>query len=194
MHGRIEVICGGMFAGKTEELIRRLHRATLAGKEVTAFKPALDSRYSAMNLATHSGALFPAVPVKRADDILDHVTKYKQVDVVGIDEAQFFDMRLGDVVETLANRGLRIVLAGLDLDSAGEPFGPMPQLLALAEVVSKVKAVCMKCGVDATRSQRLRAAKGQILVGAQDSYEARCRGCWSRATPSSRDTVGEADS
>jgi thymidine kinase len=176
--GRVETIVGGMFAGKTEELIRRLRRATFAGKKVLAFKPAMDNRYSATDLASHAGVLFPSIPVRSADDILGHVGQYEQVDVVGVDEVQFFDPRVCAVAELLAGRGVRVVLAGLDLDYLGEPFGPVPRLLAVSDTVTKVTAVCMKCGADATRSQRLVVSPEQVLVGAQDTYEARCRGCW----------------
>lgn len=178
MSGRIETIVGGMFAGKTEELIRRLRRATFAGKKVLGFKPAMDNRYSATDIASHAGVTFPSIPVRNSDEILEHLHQYGQLDVVGIDEVQFFDARIGAVADILAGRGLRVVLAGLDMDYMGEPFGPVPRLLAVSDTVTKVTAVCMKCGADATRTQRLISTTDRILVGTKDIYEARCRGCW----------------
>ena len=170
-----EVICGGMFAGKSELLIQRLNRAGYAKKRIVAFKPAIDNRYSEEDIASHSGHKYKSIAVNKSNEILYWT---KNVDVVGIDEAQFFDSDVVEVVEFLTRNNVDVYVAGLDLDSAGKPFGSMPYLLALADKVTKVSAVCMKCGADATRSQRLVDTKDQILVGAKGSYEARCRNCW----------------
>jgi len=173
----LEVICGGMFAGKSELLIQRLNRAGYAKKNIVAFKPAIDNRYSEQEIASHSGHKYKSIAVKWASDIPDYITN--DIDVIGIDEAQFFDDYIIELVETLSSK-IDIYVAGLDLDSAGKPFGSMPHLLAIADKVTKVSAVCMKCGADATRSQRLVNNTEQVLVGAKDSYEARCRKCWTR--------------
>ena len=172
----VEVICGGMYAGKSELLIHRLKRASYAKKNIIAFKPAIDDRYSAQDIASHSGYTFKSIAVKNASDISNYITN--DVDVIGIDEAQFFDDYIIELVETLASK-VDIYVAGLDLDSAGKPFGSMPHLLAIADKVTKVSAVCMKCGADATRSQRLVNNSEQVMVGASGTYEARCRKCWS---------------
>lgn len=171
----IEVICGGMFAGKSEILIHRLKRAAYAKKKIVAFKPAIDSRYSVSDISSHSGQTFNSIAVLNASDILKYV---KDEEVVGIDEVQFFDSYIIDVVEILQKRKVDIYIAGLDLDSMGRPFGSMPYLLSIAEKVTKISAVCMGCGADATRSQRLVKTDEQVLVGATDSYEARCFNCW----------------
>jgi len=171
----LEVICGGMFAGKSELLIQRLNRAGYAKKNIVAFKPAIDNRYSVTEIASHSGHTYKSIAVKWASDIPDYITN--DIDVIGIDEAQFFDDYIIELVQMLSSK-VDIYVAGLDLDSAGKPFGSMPHLLAIADKVTKVSAVCMKCGADATRSQRLVSNSEQILVGAKDSYEARCRKCW----------------
>lgn len=171
----LEVICGGMFAGKSELLIHRLKRASYAKKNIIAFKPAIDNRYSVTQIASHSGQTYKSIAVKLATDITDHLTN--DIDVIGIDEAQFFDDYIIDLVEILSSK-VDIYVAGLDLDSAGKPFGSMPHLLAIADKVTKVSAVCMKCGADATRSQRLVNSKEQVMVGASGTYEARCRKCW----------------
>ncbi len=179
--GWIEVICGSMFSGKTEELIRRARRAQIARQKVQVFKPALDNRYATNAVASHNGMEFKAEPVQNALDILERVDPDTQV--VAIDEVQFFDWAIADVVEILANRGVRVICAGLDMDFRGEPFGPMPLLLARAERVDKLHAICMVCGNEASRTQRL--INGQpahyddpvILVGAEEVYEARCRAC-----------------
>ena len=173
----LEVICGGMFAGKSELLIHRLKRASYANKKIVAFKPAIDNRYSVEDIVTHSGHSFKSIPIKYASDMLRNIAD--GVTVVGIDEAQFFDSGVVAVVEMLVTRGVDVYVAGLDLDSYGKPFGSLPYLLALADKVSKVSAVCMKCGADATRSQRIVSGKGQVLIGGNDAYEARCRKCWS---------------
>lgn len=171
----LEVICGGMFAGKSEQLIHRLKRASYAKKNIVAFKPAIDNRYSVEEIASHSGQTFKSIAVKNTFDMTEHITN--DIKVIGIDEAQFFDPFIVEFVEMLSKK-IDIYVAGLDLDSAGKPFGSMPHLLAIADKVTKISAVCMKCGADATRSQRLVASTEQVLVGAKDSYEARCRKCW----------------
>lgn len=177
--GRIELICGSMFSGKTEELIRRLRRAQIARQKVMVFKPAIDKRYHDTKLASHSGAGLEAIPVEKSSDIPALLNG--DTNVVGIDEVQFFDAGIVDLVKELAGRGVRVILAGLDLDFRGEPFGPMPQLLCEAEYVDKLHAICMKCGEEACRTQRL--VNGQpayyddpiIMVGASEAYEPRCR-------------------
>ncbi len=179
--GWVEVICGSMFSGKTEELIRRVRRAQIAHQKVQVFKPALDNRYVADSVASHNGMAFKALVVEKAVDILRLVEPDTQV--VAIDEVQFFDWDIADVVELLADRGIRVICAGLDLDFRGEPFGPMPLLMAKAERVDKLHAICVVCGNEASRTQRL--INGQpahyddpiILVGATEVYEARCRAC-----------------
>lgn len=173
--GSIEVVCGSMFSGKTEELLRRLKRAVIARQKVQVFKPAIDNRYSPDHVQSHDASRILSIPVDHASEIL------KQVDdktrVVGIDEAQFFDDTVVEVAQKLAYRGVRVIAAGLDLDFRGEPFGPMPKLLAVAENVTKLSAVCVTCGGPASRSQRLVASNDQIAVGAKEMYEARCRFC-----------------
>lgn len=177
--GHIEVICGSMFSGKSEELIRRVRRAQIARQRVQVFKPALDDRYGAQQVASHDGARVEAVPIAGSAQILDDLQD--GVTVVAIDEAQFLDDALSQVAQALADRGIRVIAAGLDMDFRGEPFGPMPRLLALAELVDKLQAICMVCGAPANRTQRL--VNGQpahytdpvILVGAREAYEARCR-------------------
>jgi thymidine kinase len=173
--GWIEVICGSMFSGKTEELIRRLRRAQIARQRVAIFKPDIDKRYSDDHIVSHSGVSLPSVTVERAADILDHIS---EVDVVGIDEAQFFDMDILRVCEELANRGFRVIVAGLDQDYLGRPFEPMPQLLAIAEYISKTLAICVVCGNPANRTQRVTRSDERVLVGAHEAYEARCRKCF----------------
>lgn len=175
--GSLEIICGSMFSGKTEELIRRLVRARIARQGVLAFKPAIDDRYGRDHVTSHNGQRIPSVEVDAAADIVAHVREDTQV--VGIDEAQFLGMPLVEVVEGLAGRGLRVIVAGLDQDYRGRPFEPIPQLLAVAESVTKTMAVCVVCGAPANRTQRLVAAEERVLVGAGDAYEARCRACWS---------------
>ncbi len=180
-HGHIELICGSMFSGKTEELIRRLRRAEIAKQRVQVFSHSLDTRYGEEKLASHSGANWNAIPVQQADQILERLDPL--VTVVAIDEAQFFDWRVAEIAGTLADRGVRVIVAGLDLDFRGEPFGPMPLLLAQAEQVDKLTAICVVCGNPASRTQRLingAPAKYDdpvILVGASEVYEARCRHC-----------------
>lgn len=178
-HGRqsgwIEVICGPMFSGKTEELIRRLRLALIAKQRVQIFKPALDNRYDDKYVMSHSEQKFICTPVKSSKEILEQINDSTRI--VGIDEAQFFDEGIVDVCEKLANRGLRVIVAGLDQDYLGRPFGAMPTLLCVAESVLKLKAVCMSCGGLATRTQRLTADKEQVVVGSGERYEARCRHC-----------------
>lgn len=162
-----------MFSGKTEELIRRMTRAQIARQKLQVFKPAMDDRYGKEFVASHDANRIVSTPVENASDILALLEDSTQV--VGIDEAQFFDHGLIDVVERLAMRGIRVVVAGLDMDFKGRPFGPIPQLLATAEQVTKLSAICVVCGAPATRSQRISASEETVQLGAQDSYEARCR-------------------
>jgi thymidine kinase len=179
IHGTIEVICGSMFSGKTDELIRRLVRARIARQKVQVFKPAIDVRYAVEKVTSHAGNHFDAIPVERAADIRARLEA--DTTVVGVDEAQFFDAEIVDVAQELAERGVRVILAGLDMDFRGEPFGPMPILMAKAEKVDKLHAICMVCGEEASRTQRLvngRPARYDdpvVIVGASELYEARCR-------------------
>lgn len=175
--GWIEVICGPMFSGKSEELIRRLRRAQIARQPLEVFKPAIDDRYAQGRIVSHSRASIEARPVSSASEIARWVREGTRV--VGIDEAQFFDATIVDVAERLAQQGVRVVVAGLDQDYAGRPFEPMPRLMAIAEYVTKMLAICTRCGAPAGRSQRLVPAGKRVLVGASDSYEARCRRCHS---------------
>ncbi|MEP2026467.1 MAG: thymidine kinase [Reichenbachiella sp.] len=173
--GWIEVICGSMFSGKTEELIRRLNRAKIAKQRIEIFKPTIDTRYHESSVVSHNESSIRSTPVQFADDIL---LLAGDSDVVGIDEAQFFDMELIHVARTLANKGKRVILAGLDMDFKGEPFGPMPGLMGIAEFVTKVHAICMKCGGVASYSYRLTESDKKVLLGEHDAYEARCRKCF----------------
>ncbi len=174
--GSIEVITGSMFSGKSEELIRRVRRAQIARQSVQLFKPRIDSRYSAGEIVSHSDMKMPSQVVEKAAEILAGVQP--GTEVVGIDEGQFFDGSLVEVADALANRGLRVIVAGLDQDFRGRPFEPMPQLMAIAEYVDKTLAVCMRCGAPANRSQRLTAAEDRVVVGGMGQYEARCRRCY----------------
>ncbi|MDP3273737.1 MAG: thymidine kinase [Deltaproteobacteria bacterium] len=176
--GRVEVVCGSMFSGKTEELIRRLRRALLGRLRVQAFKPALDDRYHETKIVSHGALSLDAEVVHDARSLLESVRP--DTEVVGIDEAQFFGMELVEVAQTLADRGVRVILAGLDQDYRGRPFEPVPSLMAIAEDVTKCHAVCTSCGGSASRSQRVIDTQGgaQVQVGAADSYEARCRHCF----------------
>ncbi len=177
--GSVEVICGSMFCGKTEELIRRLRRALIARQKVQVFKPAIDQRYNVDKVTSHAGTAFDAISITKADEIY----KYLEADttVVGIDEAQFLDMGILPVVRSLAGKGIRVIVAGLDLDFRGEPFGGMPVLMAEAERVEKLQAICMVCGEPASRTQRLVDGHPAyyedpiVIVGAAEMYEARCR-------------------
>lgn len=179
--GWIEVICGSMYCGKTEELIRRIRRAEIAKQKVQVFKPIIDTRYSAEHVSSHAGARYQAVLADHSGDIFRQVEA--DTDVVAIDEVQFFDDGVLNVIQSLANAGKRVIATGLDMDFRGAPFGVMPQLLAMAESVEKLTAICMVCGAPATRSQRLINGKPAewddpiILVGAHDAYEPRCRSC-----------------
>ena len=178
-HGSIEVICGSMFSGKTDELIRRLRRAVIARQKVQVFKPVIDNRYAVEKVTSHAGNDFAAIPVTDSQDILKLLDP--GVTVVGVDEAQFFDPGIVEVVGRLAARDVRVLVAGLDQDFRGEPFGPMPVLMALAEKVDKLQAICMVCGEPASRTQRLvdgnpaRYNEPIVIVGASEMYEARCR-------------------
>lgn len=178
-HGRptgwIEVICGPMFSGKTEELIRRVKLSLIAKQRVQVFKPQIDDRYASEYIISHSEQKVVCTPVKNSRDILDLVKDNTRI--VGLDEAQFFDEGIIDVCQKLANRGMRIIAAGLDQDFMGKPFGKIPELLAIAESVSKQSAVCMVCGGPATKTQRLICSNEQIVVGSGEAYEARCRVC-----------------
>ncbi len=178
--GWIEVVTGPMFSGKSEELIRRLKRAEIARQRIMVFKPEIDDRYDAKDIVSHDKQRFNATPIKDAEEIFDLIKT--EVNVVAIDEAQFFDSNLVDVCEALADRGIRVIAAGLDQDYRGKPFSPMDQLLAVAESITKLQAVCVKCGAPATRSQLLRKKENEEehLVGGQELYEARCRACFER--------------
>lgn len=176
--GRIEVICGSMFSGKTEELIRRLRRAKFARQSVEIFKPVVDVRYSAVDVVSHDENSIPSTPVESAQNIL---LLASNVQVVGIDEAQFFDDGLVDVCNQLANSGVRVIVAGLDMDYQGNPFGPMPKLMAIADDVLKVHAVCVRCGALAQFSHRLAKTDKLVLLGETDSYEPLCRSCFLKA-------------
>ena len=178
-NGSIEVVCGSMFSGKTEELIRLLRRATIAKQKVQVFKPAIDTRYDAEKVTSHAGMAFDAISIKKSNEIL--VLLDPDTTVVGIDEAQFFDPEIVDIAAKLAEKGIRVIVAGLDLDFRGEPFGSMPVLMAKAEHVQKLQAICVVCGEPACRTQRL--VNGHpahyddpiVIVGAAEMYEARCR-------------------
>lgn len=173
--GCVEVIAGSMFSGKTEELIRRLRRAIIGRQLVVAFKPVIDDRYHAEDLMTHDGLTLTARPVK---DVAEIARLGSDADVVGLDEAQFFEDDIVDVVQGLAKAGKRVIIAGLDMDFRGVPFGAMPQLLAVAERLDKLQAVCTVCGGSATRSQRVVASHEKVVVGGTAVYEARCRKHW----------------
>lgn len=178
-HGSIEVVCGSMFSGKTDELIRRMRRAVIARQKVQVFKPAIDVRYAVEKVTSHAGTNFDAIPVEKAEDIFPKLEP--DTTVVGVDEAQFFDDGIIEVTTRLADRGIRVLVAGLDQDFRGEPFGPMPVLMAKAEHVDKLQAICMVCGEPASCTQRLvngnpaRYDDPVVIVGAAELYEARCR-------------------
>ncbi len=179
--GWLEVVCGSMFSGKSEELIRRVRRASFGKLNVQVFKPAMDNRYSEKEVVSHNGTKVYALPAKNSTDIMNQIEHSTQL--VAIDEIQFFDTGVIDVVQDLADQGIRVICAGLDQDFRGEPFGCMPQLMALAETVTKLQAICLSCGSPASRTQRLIDGKPAsyndpiILVGASESYEPRCRHC-----------------
>jgi len=178
-HGSIEVVCGSMFSGKTDELIRRLVRATIAKQKVQVFKPAIDVRYAVEKVTSHAGSNYDAIPVERAAEIRKKLDS--DTTVIGIDEAQFFDDEIVQIAGELASNGIRVIVAGLDMDFKAEPFGPMPVLMSLAESVEKLHAICMVCGNEASRTQRLvngnpaRYDDPVVIVGASEMYEARCR-------------------
>jgi thymidine kinase len=176
--GWIEVICGSMFSGKTEELIRRLRRAEFARQKVEIFKPGVDTRYDATDVVSHEGTTIRSTPVPGSSNLL---LLTNEIQVVGIDEAQFFDDGLPAVCEQLASSGIRVIIAGLDMDFQGRPFGPMPALMAIAEYVSKVHAICMHCGDLANFSHRTTASQDLVLLGETDSYEPLCRTCFMAA-------------
>lgn len=177
--GSVEVITGSMFCGKTDELIRRLRRATIARQNIQVFKPIIDNRYDTEKVASHAGSAYDASPIEQAAEILSRLED--DTTVVAIDEAQFFTPDLSSIVQTLADRGLRVIVAGLDTDFRGEPFGPMPKIMAQAEFVDKLHAICMVCAEEATRTQRIvngepaRYNDPVVFVGADEFYEARCR-------------------
>jgi thymidine kinase len=175
--GWIEVICGSMFSGKTEELIRRLRRARIANLRVGIFKPLADDRYHPENIVSHDDNSILSIPVPHAKAILDEVST---VDVVGIDEAQFFDESLPEVCDILASKGTRVIVAGLDMDYQGKPFGQMPALLSKAEYITKLHAICMQCGNIANYSYRKSGIAEQLLIGNKDLYEPRCRICYAK--------------
>lgn len=182
--GCIEVVCGSMFSGKTEELIRRLRRAQFANQKIAIFKPAIDKRYSDVEVVSHDFHKIKSTPVTAASEMLDVP---EDIQVVGVDEAQFFDESLVDVCQTLANRGVRVIVAGLDTDFKGVPFGPIPMLMAVAEDVQKVHAICVRCGGLANYSHRLNKSEDLVLLGEKNVYEPLCRDCYLKAT------VGEND-
>ena len=176
--GCIEVVCGSMFSGKTEELIRRLRRAQFANQKIAIFKPTVDNRYSDVEVVSHDFHKLTSTPIK---DPADMLKVGPEVKVVGVDEAQFFGDSLVEVCQTLANRGVRVIVAGLDMDYLGQPFGPMPRLMAVAEDVQKVHAICVKCGALATYSHRLSKSQDLVLLGEKDVYEPLCRDCFNAA-------------
>ena len=173
--GWIEVICGSMFSGKTEELIRRLKRAKIAGQKVEIFKPKTDTRYDVQNVVSHDANTILATPIDHSSKLLELADG---VSVVGIDEAQFFDDQLTEVCQQIALRGTRVIIAGLDMDFRGKPFGPIPALLAVGEYITKVHAICQHCGNLATHSYRLSDEESTVVLGEKERYEARCRTCY----------------
>jgi len=177
--GWIEVICGSMFSGKTEELLRRIKRAQFAKQKIELFKPAIDTRYAETEMVSHDASAMPSTPVHNASEILLYVSM-DTVEVVGIDEIQFFDEGIVGVCDQLANAGIRVIVAGLDMDYLGTPFGPMPKLMAIAEYVSKVHAICVQCGDLAHYSHRIVAGDKQVLLGETDAYQPLCRSCYNQ--------------
>jgi thymidine kinase len=173
--GWIEIICGSRFSGKTEELIRRLKRAKIANQRVEIFKPKVDTRYDEAKVVSHDANYILSTPIEHSRRLLELT---EGVNVIGVDEAQFFDEDLPEVCQMLALRGLRVIVAGLDMDFRGKPFGPMPNLLAVAEYITKVHAICQHCGNLATHSYRLSADDHTVVLGEKDTYEARCRTCY----------------
>lgn len=178
--GWIEVICGSMFSGKTEELLRRIRRAEFANQQIELFKPAIDTRYDEVEVVSHNENSMVSTPVHNSSEILLYVNM-ETVQVVAIDEIQFFDDGIVDVCNKLANAGIRVIVSGLDMDYLGNPFGPMPRLMAVAEYVSKQHAICTHCGDLAQYSHRIVATEGQVLLGEKDSYEPLCRHCYNEA-------------
>lgn len=178
--GSIEVICGSMFSGKTEELFRRLRRAQFANQAILLVKPSLDERYASQDVVSHVGQSWAAVRCQNAQEIME---KWQGEHIVAIDEAQFFDAEIIPICTSLANQGARVIIAGLDMDYLGQPFGPMPQLMAIAEYVSKVHAVCVDCGNLAHFSHRTVSQKEQVLVGAIEKYKPLCRSCYQQNNP-----------
>ena len=175
--GWIEVICGSMFSGKTEELIRRLKRVKIANQRVEIFKPTIDVRYDVTKIVSHDTTAIQSTPVDNSQKILQMA---QNVDVIGVDEAQFFDAELPNVCDELASRGTRVIVAGLDMDYLGNPFGPMPAILAKADYVTKVHAICMRCGNIANYSYRKTSTGGQVVLGEKDIYEPLCRVCYNK--------------
>lgn len=180
--GSIEVICGSMFSGKTEELIRRMKRAVFANQKVAIYKPAIDVRYSETQVVSHDQHKIQSTPIKDAAQMLQAIED--GIEVVGVDEAQFFGANIVEVVQALANKGIRVIIAGLDTDFLGKPFGPMPSLMAVAEDVQKVHAICVKCGSPAQHSHRLSKSGKLVVLGEKDIYEPLCRHCYNAAVAS----------
>ena len=176
--GSIEVICGSMFSGKTEELIRRMKRAQFAKQKVEIYKPCIDVRYSEDKVVSHDSHSIPSTPIDSPAKMLELSS---DVEVVGVDEAQFFDSSIVEVVQALANKGIRVIIAGLDTDFLGKPFGPMPALMAVAEDIQKVHAICVRCGSPANHSHRLSKSEELVLLGEKDEYEPLCRHCFNAA-------------
>lgn len=180
--GWIECICGSMFSGKSEELLRRIKRGVIAKQKVLLFKPSIDNRYDENRVSTHNGNSYDSISIEKSSDILNFV-KYTNYDIIGIDEIQFFDDDIIKIINKLADDGIRVIVAGLDMDFKAEPFHPMPEIMAISEMVTKLHAVCNKCGKEASRSQRLINGKPAkyddpiVVIGASESYEARCRHC-----------------
>ena len=175
--GWIEVICGSMFSGKTEELIRRINRARIAKQRVEIFKPAIDKRYDDVNVVSHNASSIQSIPLNTSSQLLMYIDN---TDVVGIDEAQFFDAELPDVCNRLAGMGIRVIVAGLDMDYLGNPFGPIPSIMSTAEYVTKVHAICMQCGNLAHYSYRKTSEEKLVMLGETDSYEPLCRDCYTK--------------
>ena len=173
--GWVEVVCGSMFSGKTEELLRRIRRATIANKTVKIFKPAVDTRYHDTDIISHDKNAYNAITIRHSSEILEHAGG---AEVIAVDEAQFFDDALPEICEKLALQGSRVIIAGLDLDFKGHPFGPMPQLLAIAEYITKLHAICVSCGNIASRSYRKVASGDRVMIGEMNIYEPRCRVCF----------------
>ena len=180
--GWIECICGSMFSGKSEELLRRIKRGVIAKQKVLLFKPSIDNRYDENRVSTHNGNSYDSISIEKSSEILN-IVKDKNYDIIGIDEIQFFDNDIVKVINKLADEGFRVIVAGLDMDFKAEPFHPMPEIMAISEMVTKLHAVCNKCGKEASRSQRLINGKPAkyddpiVVIGASESYEARCRHC-----------------